>query len=261
MNKPNATPLQSVPKFSETNLVKLEYDGIEVRFSEDGWFNATNSASRFGKRVNDFISLPSTKEYLSVLEEIDNPNTNKSGITDQDGESLNTRKVGDYSPEKSRFVKAKRGQNGGTWFHPALAVAFARWLDVRFAIWCDKQIRELLEGTHPHYDWKRVRHEATSSFKVMNAVLQLIRQNQEKKTQHFHYANEAKLVNWALTGEFKKLDRDLLASEELDMLAKLEERNAVMLGVGLDREERKLALSKFVCECSAPAMIQEGGAL
>ncbi len=44
----------------------------------------------------------------------------------------NTRKVGD-------FIKAKRGRNGGTWFHPELAIHFARRLDVRFSIWSEWQ--------------------------------------------------------------------------------------------------------------------------
>ncbi len=89
----------------------------------------------------------------------------------------------------------------------------------------------------------------------MNAVLQLVRQNNGKQTQFFHYANEAKLINWAITGEFKPLDRDGLNHEELDLLAKLEERNAVLVGCGLGREDRKLALSKFVSDYKAPACV------
>lgn len=38
-----------------------------------------------------------------------------------------------------------RGQ-AGTWLHPKLAVAFARWLDDDFAVWCDLHIDALLRG-------------------------------------------------------------------------------------------------------------------
>lgn len=34
----------------------------------------------------------------------------------------------------------------GTWAHPKLAVFFARWLDVRFAVWCDAMIEDILKG-------------------------------------------------------------------------------------------------------------------
>ncbi|GEM_PF-5412363 len=109
------------------------------------------------------------------------------------------------------------------------------------------------------HDRRRLRHEAASSYKVMNAVLQLIRQNHGKETKFFHYANEAKLVNWAITGEFKPLDRDSLNHKELDLLAKLEERNAVLVGCGLGREDRKMALTQFVTDFKTP-MLTEGDA-
>jgi hypothetical protein len=214
-------------------IVKSDYDSHPMSFSADGWFNATDAAERFGKRVDHYLANSETKDYLAAL-----------------CEDENTRKVGD-------FIKAKRGRNGGTWFHPELAIHFARWLDVRFSIWCDRQIRKLISGIHPHFDWKRIRHEASSSYKVMNAVIQLVRQNNGKTTQFFHYANEAKLVNWAITGEFKSFDRNNLNHEELDLLAKLEERNAVLVGCGLGREDRKMALSKFASEFKYPIMIEE----
>ena len=132
--------------------------------------------------------------------------------------------------------------------HPRLGVPFARWLDVRFGVWCDDLIYKILSGNHPHYDWKKLRHEASSSFKVMNAVLQLQRQNVGKLTAAHHYQNEAKLINWALFGKFEGIDRESLSVGDLDLLAKLEERNTVMLGVGLDRDVRKIALQKFVSE-------------
>jgi len=214
------------------DLVPLNYQGTEISFTEDGWFNATNAADLYKKRPVDWLKLKETKDYISRLCEY-------------------------HKVQENHFIRTKRGKNiGGTWFHQRLAVPFARWCDVDFSIWCDEQLDAILRGTHPHYDWKRIRNEASSSFKVMNAVLQLVRQNEGKVTQFFHYANESKLINWALTGEFKPLDRDGLNNEELTLLAKLEERNAVLVGCGLSREERKMALSKFVSDSNIPIMIK-----
>lgn len=83
------------------------------------------------------------------------------------------------------------------------------------------------------------RHAAKSSNKVANQILQMVRQEQGKETRHFHYANEAKLVNYALTGKFEAVDRDNLSPQELDLLASLENRNSVLLGREVDRETRK----------------------
>ena len=45
-----------------------------------------------------------------------------------------------------KLFESRRGHAGGTWAHPKLAVFFARWLDVRFAVWCDSVIDELIRG-------------------------------------------------------------------------------------------------------------------
>jgi hypothetical protein len=196
-------------------LIKAEFNGNLMQFNNDGWFNATAAADQFGKRVGDWVDLPSTKEYA---------------------EKLNTRISGN-------LIQAKRGKNGGTWLHPKLAVVFARWLSVDFAIWCDDQIDGIIHGTPEQTDWKKLRHEAAATYKVMSAMLEMKRQLDGKETKPHHYANEAKLVNWALTGEFKPIDRDSLSDSDLDTLARLEAMNSLLLGQGYDRDKRKEVLS------------------
>ena len=211
---------------AKLELVRAEYQGTEIQFNEDGWFNATQAAERFGKRPVDWTRLDETQEYLKVL-----------------GEELRS--------EPGSLLKVKRGGRGrsdATWLHPKLGVAFARWLDVRFGVWCDLQIDNLIRKDHPHFDWRRVRHEATSSFKVMNDILQSVRAEIGKATQNHHYSNEARLINWALTGEFKGLDRDALSFEDLDILAKLEEKNTVLIGRGVAYADRKKFLEQYAID-------------
>jgi len=211
---------------SKSNLINLDYKGLQITLNEDGWFNATTAAAYYNKRPTDWLSLSSTKEYIATLCDI-------------------------FRSEESSLLKIKRGgkgKNDSTWFHPQLAVPFARWLDVRFAVWCDAQINNLLRGTHPHYDWKRIRHESSSSYKVMSALVQLTREKEGKETKFFHYANEAKLVNYAMTGEYKPLSRDELNYDDLDLLCKLEELNSVLIGYGVSRDERKNVLLKKVSD-------------
>lgn len=143
-------------------IIIADYQGFSVSFTDDGWFDATAAAAKYGKRPNDWLALPATKEYLGALDE--ESNTGKSG----------------------NWVRVTRGKTGGTWLHPDLAVQFARWLDVKFAIWCDRQIRSLLVGTHPHFDRLRLRHEAAASFKVMTQILQLTRESQGKTSAPHH---------------------------------------------------------------------------
>lgn len=106
-------------------LVFADYQGLEVSFTPDGWFNATAAASKFGKKPNEWLRLPETKRYMRAL----------------------ARKA---EAGKSHFgYRTERGgrMGGGvTWLHPKLAVRFAQWLDVDFAVWCDEQIDALLHG-------------------------------------------------------------------------------------------------------------------
>jgi hypothetical protein len=48
------------------------------------------------------------------------------------------------------LVLIKQGGNDknaqGTWIHKKLIIAFARWLNPDFAVWCDLQIEEILKG-------------------------------------------------------------------------------------------------------------------
>lgn len=232
-----------------TNVL-TEYNGTSIQFTEDGWFNATLAATKFGKEPYAWIRQKETVRYLIAL--AGRMGKTNSGfleelkeISELDSTSSATQAKLLRLAKSTGLVKAKAGASdigGGTWLHPKLAVRFAQWLDMDFAIWCDEQIDNLLRGKD---DWKRARHEAASTHKVMCALLQLTRKEGGKETEAHHYANEARLVNWALTGEFKGIDRESLPKGELDVLAKLEAQNAVLIGHGVEYAARKPALDNL----------------
>lgn len=110
-----------------SNVIPMEYDGQPVDFSAEGWINATKVAKRFGRRPNDWLALGTTVEYMAALNRHFFSDTGKSG--------------------NENLVRTQRGgAHQGTWLHPKMAVAFARWLDVDFQVWCDAQIDALLRG-------------------------------------------------------------------------------------------------------------------
>lgn len=226
------------------SIVQADYQGTGMTFDEGAWFNATSAAAFFGKQVKNWLKTKETKEYLKALAKHLNT-TDQSHLNSSNRSYLNTSRTGNKEGE-SRFIKTRRGKNGGTWFHPRLAVPFARWCNPDFGVWCDIQIAQILEGKHPHFDWKKVRHEATASFKVVMESVKLEREYQGKAVEKYHYMNETRLINWCLAGEFKSLDRDALTTEELDLMARLEVRAAALLGRGMSYQERKAALKLFV---------------
>ncbi len=209
----------------KSEIVKAEYQAFEVLFTEEGWINATEIAEKFGKRLDHWMENQETRVYITALDK-----------------HLNTPNSGD-------LARTKRGRNGGTWLHPKLAVAFGRWLSPDFAIWCDVQIDSLLNHKHPHHDWKRQRHIAASSYKVVGQILKLTRERLGKPTEPHHYSNEARLINWALTGKFCSVDREGLGIGDLDLLAKLENMDTVLIGCGMPYEERKAEMARYAAEC------------
>jgi hypothetical protein len=106
---------------------------VEVPFRKDGFFNATAVAKAFGKEPYEWLRLPATVEYTAQL--------------------VDSIQRGDFPGFKeNQLVITKKGApetGGGTWLHPKLGVPFARWLDVKFAVWCDAQIDAILRGETP----------------------------------------------------------------------------------------------------------------
>lgn len=112
------------------NLIK-SFSGVAVSFNQDGYLNASAIAKHFGKRVPDFLKTEQNQEYISALAE-------------------HLSKTLKIVFDKNQLVIVKKGSpanGGGTWLHPKLAIHFARWLDPRFAVWCDEQIEQILSGS------------------------------------------------------------------------------------------------------------------
>ncbi|MEE9944088.1 MAG: KilA-N domain-containing protein [Pseudomonas asiatica] len=110
------------------NVIPSHYEGQAVRFNSEGWVNATDVAKRFGKRPVDWLKQEDTKLYMQVM---------------ADALGLDTKVTqGHFGLVRT----ARGGKSPGTWLHPKLAVVFARWLDMKFSVWCDLHIDALLRG-------------------------------------------------------------------------------------------------------------------
>ncbi len=198
-------------------IIPFNYNGQPVRFNGDGWLHATEIAERFGKRANDWASLPSTGSYIEALAR--NLNTGKSGIS-----------------SSSDFIKTKRGKHGGTWLHPKLAVAFARWLSDDFAVWCDMQIDGLLRGDGP--SWGDARRGAALGYRAVCDALALSCEARGKEPQRHHFINEARLINEVITRAFAGRDREQLSVAEI--------RDSALIASGMAYAERKANLLGYV---------------
>lgn len=106
-------------------LITQSYNGLTFTFREDGYFNMTKAAAHFGKDLSNFMRSPYTLEYIDAL---------SSSVENGDKEIVQIIPGNRYIADR------------GTWAHPKLVSLFARWLDVRFAVWCDSMIEDILKG-------------------------------------------------------------------------------------------------------------------
>jgi len=228
-------------------IITRDYQGHAIAYQGDGWFNATQAAAQFGKEPVAWLRQAATAEYIAALSKRAGNSgflTEFNQINGLDGSTAKARRLLLGMVKRTGFVKTKSGapeHGGGTWLHPKLAVRFAQWLDVDFAIWCDEQIDALLRGKD---DWSRERAMLAATHRVMSGILHDTRAEVGKATEPHHYANESRLVNWALCGEFKPLERDAMSAADLVLLAQLEARNAMLIGRGMGYDERKQALQQ-----------------
>lgn len=113
-------------------IKNISFENIQVSFTHDAYLNATQIASRFGKQVRDYLKSERTQEYIQAL--IENLSEKRNLLTQND------------------LVIIKKGNSRkyqqGTWLHPKLAIDFARWLNPKFAVWCDMQIEKILKGEY-----------------------------------------------------------------------------------------------------------------
>lgn len=89
-----------------------------------------------------------------------------------------------------------------------------------------------------------VRGKRDASRLMTDSILEF-RAEQEKETDARHFMSEQKLCNWAVRGEFAKLDEASLGNEELELLRLVRERNAALIVSGVDYAERKSRLAQY----------------
>lgn len=164
-----------------------QFDNFNVSFTDTAYLNATEIAKSFGKQVRDYLINNRTTDYINAITEY-------------------FAETGNPVTAKNQLVIIKKGGNDknaqGTWLHPKLAIDFARWLNPRFAVWCDMQIAKLLN----------LDENAKPSPKLTNTQAHQIQKAIKQKCQYnkLHYQT----LYHAIYNAFGvKSYKDLLASD------------------------------------------------
>lgn len=104
---------------------RIADDDVIPQRITDGYFNATAMCKAAGKRVNNYLRLPSTAEFIQELSSVTRIRATDLVQTIQGG-----------SPHLQ-----------GTWVHPQVAVNLAQWLSPKFAVLVSQWFWEWSAGT------------------------------------------------------------------------------------------------------------------
>ncbi|MDL1971255.1 MAG: KilA-N domain-containing protein [Candidatus Desulfofervidaceae bacterium] len=214
----------------EIDNKEITVDVSLLRKTREMYFNATNMAKPFGKKVNDFLRLESTKEYIEVI-------INEGKIKGENSRLLTYESL----------VRIKKGRNGGTYLHNELAFEFAGWLSPIFRRNLHKWAQERIEQER---DWKKKRLEAKTGYLPMTEAIMKVHSD----PKFYHYSNEADMINHIVLGctakQYKERNnvdsvRECVSAAELAHIERLQQTNTGLIECGMPYEERKELLTKL----------------
>jgi len=120
-----------------TQLISRDFHGARIRQrSSDGYLNATDMCQSTGKRLNDYLRLKITNEFLKELSK-----STGLPIEPQNGKSR-------FGENKGLTEITHGGNDAGAWVHPKVAIYLAIWCSPEFAVLVTDWVHELLtKGT------------------------------------------------------------------------------------------------------------------
>ena len=221
---------------------------------------AKSDSARAADVVRNWLRNRSTLEYLSVWEQIYNPQFKvfeSEHFKKQVGLLTFTPSVSEWINKTNAIgLYVKRGKYGGTYAHKDIAFEFASAISPVFKLYLIKEFQRLKEEENnlEKSEWNAKRFLTKNNYLIQTDAVKkyLIPQmDYWENLQWLAYAEEADILNVALFGftarawretnpELAKKNnvRDFATINELTVLSNLESHNAQMIKEGKKKEER-----------------------
>ena len=208
--------------------------------------------------ISDWLRNRNTVEFLSIWEELHNPNFNygeSSRVKNRAGLNNYKLSVKEWVDKTNAIgIFAKSGRyGGGTYAHKDIAFEFGTWISAEFKVYLIKEFQRLKEEENSakklelnlQRTLSKVNYKIHTDSIKENIIPNLISKNQI----NFVYASEGDLLNVALFGktakqwrdenpDLKGNIRDYATLEQLIVLSNLESVNSMLISQGLDQKSR-----------------------
>ncbi|MCB0843190.1 MAG: KilA-N domain-containing protein [Bacteroidetes bacterium] len=225
-------------------------------------------------RIKNWMRNRDTIEFLTIWEQIHNPNFNTvqmHRITEDAGLNRFTISPKQWIEETGAIgLLSKAGRYGGVYGHKDIAYNFGMWLSPKFSLLVitefDRLKRE--EYSRQKLEWSYQRYLTKVNYRlhtdtIKKHIIPRIQAQQKGTPDGLVYADEADLLNMAVFGttarQWREENpdqakegniRDYADIAQLNVLANLESLNATLIERGMDKETRfeilaQTALSQY----------------
>ena len=259
--------MQERKKWMKNRIINVQDVAISISQQElDDYIcitdiaKAKSDSARAADVVRNWLRNRSTLEYLSVWEQIYNPQFKvfeSEHFKKQVGLLTFTPSVSEWINKTNAIgLYVKRGKYGGTYAHKDIAFEFASAISPVFKLYLIKEFQRLKEeeNNFEKSEWNAKRFLTKNNYLIQTDAVKkyLIPQmDYWENLQWLAYAEEADILNVALFGftarawreanpELAKKNnvRDFATINELTVLSNLESHNAQMIKEGKKKEER-----------------------
>ncbi len=256
---------------AKLKTITVEEVAISVTsYNNTEYISLTDIASKFGESrivIQNWMRTRGAIEFLGVWETIHNPDFKRiefdAFMYEAGGNAFS------MSPEKwiestnAKGIISKRGRyGGGTFAHKDIALGFCYWVSPPFQLYLIQEFQRLKEeeqkGEAERLEWSVRRMLTKVNYRIHTDAVKehlIPPRIQNTKLESLYYATEADLLNLALFGatakEWKLANptakgnmRDYATTEQLLVLANLENLNAEYIKLGFTKEERLQRLNE-----------------
>ena len=223
--------------------------------------------------IRDFLSNGSTRDYIVEWESLHNPRFkgvcthtfNELKRKDQNVILLTPTRLADMD---SKLVKVERGRHGAVWFRHNLALKLAAYIDPGFDVYITGdyiklKLKSMNNVVLSSESREKLRKEAKSAHYVLiDAIEEYTKATYTEYTEtqlRLAFADESDMINLIVFGmtaamwrdymlknpEVKGNLRDNATKEQLYLIARLEELDAIYIQSGYDIEDREEKLRKI----------------
>lgn len=211
--------------------------------------------------ISDWLRNRNTIEFLSIWEEVNNPNFNYGECAIIKSKAwLNNYKISvkEWNEKTNAiWIISKSWRYGWTYAHKDIAFEFWMWISPKFKIYLIKEFQRLKQEELKNLDWSAKRFLTKINYKIHTDAIKenLVPKELNKNEINFIYADEADILNkalfgmtakeWKIKNSWKKWNiRDEANIEQLVVLANLESINSELIKMWLEQSKRLEMLNK-----------------